>query len=237
MCFGVACGTLIFPQVPPADAVRLTQGSAAESRYLLGSKNGKKMSKEGPTVEGTAERNDGNPADRDEEDAQAAPSGKQKEKTPPLLAFFESDQSFASLCRLAYERFVNGDRLFFPRPKAEPNASPKENYAYSERAAVDNPAGGRVPGEEEARASPGWDGPLPDEQALLVADGFLVPGKSDGGVYVVVPGGADKSGEGAGEGDGLRGQGDRGDGGGGDKIVRLTGIKRSVRGWLQTRGG
>ncbi|CAN0493950.1 unnamed protein product, partial [Ectocarpus sp. 8 AP-2014] len=38
------------------------------------------------------------------------------------------------------------------------------------------------------------DGPLPPEDgdAVLIADGFLVPGKADGGVYLVVPAAAEE---------------------------------------------
>ena len=86
----------------------------------------------------------------------------------------------------------------------------------------------------------GWDEAVP-EQAVLVADGFLVPGKSDGGVYIVVPAGAEKAAarsvsrdsdggglgtreEGMGRGRGR--EGGAGRSGSGERIVRLTCVKR-----------
>lgn len=58
-------------------------------------------------------------------------------------------------------------------------------------------------------ADPGLLLPLPQEDGVLVADGFLMPGKADGGVYMVLPRDAER----------VNGE---------ERIVRLTGYKRCV---------
>lgn len=60
---------------------------------------------------------------------------------------------------------------------------------------------------------PSSDGILP-EDAFLVADGFLMPGKADGGVYVVRPASAGVSDDAWTT------------PGGGERIARLTGLRR-----------
>lgn len=75
--------------------------------------------------------------------------------------------------------------------------------------------------------APGWDGP--EAAGFLIADGFLVPGKADGGVYLVLPTASEENGSPVAE-----GGGGGGGGGGGtaaaptERIVRLTTPKRSV---------
>ncbi|CAM9888636.1 unnamed protein product, partial [Scytosiphon promiscuus] len=100
------------------------------------------------------------------------------------------------------------------------------------------------PSESDSESSssvlPGWDGPTPEEAAgFLIADGFLIPGKADGGVYLVVPTAAEEKGfpvaGGGGGGSRLEGDRDRAGAGGGtaagaaERIVRLTSPKR---GWF-----
>lgn len=84
-------------------------------------------------------------------------------------------------------------------------------------------------GEGSACPSSSWDGSLPP-RAVLVADGFLVPGKADGGVYVVIPSLSEEGtwrGDGGGGEDsqsgGRRREQDYADG----RVVRLTKMKRS----------
>lgn len=107
-------------------------------------------------------------------------------------------------------------------------SSPLEETAVLERGDKGIPRiggdSGHGGGEGSACTPPSWDGSLPP-RAVLVADGFLVPGKADGGVYVVIP---SLSEEGGGDGEDLqygerRWEQDYTEG----RVVRLTKIKRS----------
>lgn len=87
----------------------------------------------------------------------------------------------------------------------------------------DSGHGGR---EGSACTPPSWDGSLPP-RAVLVADGFLVPGKADGGVYVVIPSLSEEGGGGGedSQSGGRRQEQDYTEG----RVVRLTKVKRSGR--------
>ncbi len=210
-------------QVPSEALVRLTQGRAAELGYL-------------------AEVNGCNSTGDDAAGAK------------PALRF---DSKQFSLLRRESDRFNDGDGSRRSRAKrlqaaaaaastaaaagataaaAESTLSKEEaeEYAVAAEAGVDADA-----------ASPGWEGPLPEHGGVLIADGFLVPGKADGGVYLVVPPpaaaasgkkGSAAGGTAGGDDGGARG-GERGAGASptgagaaaaGERIVRLTGTKRCV---------
>lgn len=185
--------------------VRLTKGEDAESRYRAAMKKRKQHEDDDDGGGGGGEER----------------GGLDPKKKAPLLRL-EADQF--NLLRLESDKFVNGDDDIYTRPTMRPRGEPHAVAAGGGRARVE---GGTTKGEHDEDPS-GWYGPLP-EQAVLVADGFLVPGKSDGGVYIVIP-----------DGDGQRKRrdgaarteesGDRQSGGGvgGEGIIRLTSAKRLV---------
>lgn len=139
-------------------------------------------------------------------------------------------------------------------PEPPPPPPPASTPSRTLRARVQNPADyspqeGERDSEHEAGSPPppplpsstaaelpGWDGPLPEEAAgFLIADGFLIPGKADGGVYLVVPTAAEEKGfpEAEGGEGGSRVEGDRagaaaaaGTAAAAERIVRLTSPKR-----------
>ena len=70
-----------------------------------------------------------------------------------------------------------------PFPRGMEEGSPAGGNKHTQRA-EDVPDGGK---RAEKPCPPlEWDESLPP-RAVLVADGFLVPGKADGGVYVIIP--------------------------------------------------
>ena len=238
----------------PAEAlVRLTQGRAAELRYLARSNNNsdRPQEKNSGTVSGPIEGNHGSSSGSD---AAAGGNGAATDSVGAAVAKpalrFESQQF--SLLRLESDRFNDGDGSRRPKPQAVESPEPRLTTT-----AVQAKTGSATPSLEDpqqqeekeekgyaAAAVPGWDGPLPEHGAVLIADGFLVPGKADGGVYLVVPTAAEEKGFVAGVGSGADGAGVDGSGGGGvggvegkgtgtaagagtaERIVRLTGAKR-----------
>ncbi|CBJ49244.1 conserved unknown protein [Ectocarpus siliculosus] len=176
---------------------------------------------------------------------------------------FESQQF--SLLRLESDKFSDGDRPPRLRRETEAAALPLPVTGAGAGGAPQAPPNTAEPsllqdGRNAAGTSastqsppppptlPGWDGPLPPEDgdAVLIADGFLVPGKADGGVYLVVPAAAEERRataaaglgvDGAARGGESRAEGKAGAGAAAaagsippeDRIVRLTNPKR---GWF-----
>ncbi|CAB1112476.1 unnamed protein product [Ectocarpus sp. CCAP 1310/34] len=173
---------------------------------------------------------------------------------------FESQQF--SLLRLESDKFSDGDcsprkrreteaaALPLPVTGAGAGGAPQVPPGTAEPSLLQdgrNAAGTSASTESPPTTLPGWDGPLlpEDGDAVLIADGFLVPGKADGGVYLVVPAAAEErraAGGGVGVDGAARGRESRAGGKAGagaaaavgsspteDKIVRLTNPKR---GWF-----
>lgn len=195
--------------------VRLTEGEDAESRYRAAMKKRKQHDNDGSSGGGSGGGED---------------SGGHEPKKNTSLLRLEADQF--NLLRLESDKFVNGDDDMYTRPTMRSRGEPHAMAAVEGgRARVE---GGTTKGEDD-EDSAGWDRPLP-EQAVLVADGFLVPGKADGGVYIVVPDGEGqrKRRDGAAR---AEENGDRQSGGGvgGERIIRLTSAKRLVGLWVLYR--
>ncbi|CAM9577430.1 unnamed protein product, partial [Ectocarpus fasciculatus] len=185
-------------QVPAEAFVRLTQGREAELKYLA-TRNGSSSSnknKERQEISTSRTNEGGGNSLADSGETNGSAGGAHVEQ--PLR--FESQQF--SLLRLESDKFSDGD--VSPRPRPEPEAAlplsvtgagtggaPQAPCMASPSRLQDgrNAAGTSASTQSPPTTLPGWDGPLlpEDGDAVLIADGFLVPGKADGGVYLVVP--------------------------------------------------
>ncbi|CAN0385800.1 unnamed protein product, partial [Ectocarpus sp. 12 AP-2014] len=262
---GTWAGPLLWPnevnQVPAEAFVRLTQGREAELEYLA-TRNGRSSSSSSSSKQqqdsSTSWANEGGGdglAGSGETNASAGGPHVQQ----PLR--FESQQF--SLLRLESDKFSDGDgsprkrreteaaALPLPVTGAEAGGAPQAPLDTAEPSLLQdgrNAAGTSTSTQSPPPTLPGWDGPLlpEDGDAVLIADGFLVPGKADGGVYLVVPpaaeephaaGGGDFGVDGAARGGESRAEGKAAAGAAaaagrsppGDRIVRLTNPKR---GWF-----
>ncbi|CAM9397274.1 unnamed protein product, partial [Ectocarpus sp. 4 AP-2014] len=261
---GTWAGPLLWPnevnQVPTEAFVRLTQGREAELKYLATQNGSGSSSNKQRQDSSTSRANEGggdSQAGSGETNGNAGGAHVQQ----PLR--FESQQF--SLLRIESDKFSDGDGS--PRPRRETDAvalpqplpvtgagtggapqAPPDTEEPSLLQDGRNATGTSSSTESPPTTLPGWDGPLlpEDGDAVLIADGFLVPGKADGGVYLVVPAAVEErratAAAGAGVDGAARGGESRAEGKAGagaaaaagssppeDRIVRLTNPKR---GWF-----
>lgn len=247
-------------QVPAEAIVRLTQGRDAELKYLAtrnGSSSNSNSRNKQRQESSTSRTNEGG-GDSLARGGEANGSAGGARVEQPLR--FESQQF--SLLRRESDKFSDGD--VSPRPRRETEAAlqllpvtgagtggaPQAPPGVANPSPLEdghNAAAGTSASKQSPRPTlPGWDGPLlpEDGDAVLIADGFLVPGKADGGVYLVVPAAAEErratAAAGLGVGGAGRGGESRAEGKGGaaaatadagssppaERIVRLTNPKR-----------
>ncbi|CAN0182141.1 unnamed protein product [Ectocarpus sp. 6 AP-2014] len=265
---GTWAGPLLWPnevnQVPAEAFVRLTQGREAELKYLA-TRNGSSSSssnKQRQDISTSRAKEGGGDSLAGSGETNGSAGGGAHIQQPLR---FESQQF--SLLRLESDKFSDGDGS--PRLRRETEAAalplPVTGAGAGAGGAPQAPPDTAEPsllqdGRNAAGTSastqsppppptlPGWDGPLPPEDgdAVLIADGFLVPGKADGGVYLVVPAAAEERRataaaglgvDGAARGGESRAEGKAGAGAAAaagssppeDRIVRLTNPKR---GWF-----